>query len=78
MKTMKGIKPNSKPVRNKKIEKTHAKEKHSHAQDSIYVVRQFTYVHGVVGISLLSGKNIGYNLRLQYFLSIYNTATTPH
>ena len=78
MKTMKGIKPNSKPVRNKKIEKTHAKEKQSHAQDSIYVVRQFTYVHGVVGISLLSGKNIGYNLRLQYFLSIYNTATTPH
>ena len=29
------------------------KEKQSHAQDSIYVVRQFAYVHRVVGISLL-------------------------
>ena len=32
------------------------KVKQSHAQDSIYVVRQFAYVHGVAGISLLSGK----------------------
>ena len=44
-------------MRKKKIEKTHAKEKQSHAQDNIYVVWQFTYVHGVAGISLLSGKN---------------------
>ena len=29
------------------------KEKQSHAQDSIYVVRQFAYVHRVAGISLL-------------------------
>ena len=30
--------------------------KQSHAQDNIYMVRQFAYIHGVVGISLLSGK----------------------
>ena len=61
---MKGIKPNSQPMRNKKIEKIHVKEKQSHAQDSIYVVRQFAYIHGIAGISLLSRKNIEYNLRL--------------
>ena len=32
------------------------KEKQLHAQDSIYVVRQFAYVHRVAGISLLSKK----------------------
>ena len=32
------------------------KEKQSHTQDSIYVVRQFAYVHRVAGISLLSKK----------------------
>ena len=36
----------------KQIEKTHVKEKQSHAQNNIYVVRQFAYVHGVAGISL--------------------------
>ena len=36
----------------KQIEKTHAKEKQSYAQDNIYVVRQFAYVHGVAEISL--------------------------
>ena len=41
----------------KQIEKTQAKEKQSqekqsHAQDNIYVVRQFAYIHGVAGISL--------------------------
>ena len=36
----------------KQIEKTHAKEKQSHAQDNIYVIRQFVYIHGVVGILL--------------------------
>ena len=61
-----------------KIEKTHAKEKQSHAQDSIYVVRQFAYIHGVAGISLLSGKNIEYNHGGYNILSIYNTTTTPH
>ena len=30
--------------------------KQPHAQNNIYVVRQFAYVHGVAGISLLSGK----------------------
>ena len=29
----------------------------NHTQDSIYVVRQFTYVYGVAGISLFSWKN---------------------
>ena len=32
------------------------KEKQSYAQDSIYVVRQFAYVHRVARISLLSKK----------------------
>ena len=58
------------PWETKKIEKTHAKEKQSHTQDSIYVVRQFAYVHGVAGISLLSGKNTEYNLAATIF-SIY-------
>ena len=40
------------------------KEKQSHAQDSIYVVRQFAYVYRVVGILLLSKKitMCGYNI----------------
>ena len=46
------------------------KKTQSHAQDSIYVVRKFAYVHGIIGISLLSGKNTKYNSRLQSFLSI--------
>ena len=37
----------------KNREKKMPKEKQSYAQDSIYVVRQFAYVHRVVGISLL-------------------------
>ena len=39
------------------------KKKQSHAQDSIYVVQQFAYVHKVAGISLLSKKitMCGYN-----------------
>ena len=41
-----------------KIEKTQAKEKKLHAQDSIYVVWQFSYIYVVAGISLLSGKKI--------------------
>ena len=36
----------------KQIEKTHVKEKQSHAQDNIYVVQQFAYVHGIAGIPL--------------------------
>ena len=32
------------------------KEKQSHAQENIYMVQQFTYVHRIAGISLLSKK----------------------
>ena len=54
--------------------------KQSHTQDNIYVVRQFAYIHGVAGISLLSGKNTEYKMQLQSFiLSISkNAATTQH
>ena len=48
---------NSQPVRNKNRENTRQRKKQSDAQDNIYVVRQFAYVHRVAGISLLSGKN---------------------
>ena len=34
------------------------------------MVRQFAYVHGVAGISLLSGKNTKYNLAATIF-SLY-------
>ena len=54
------------------------KKKQLHAQDNIYIVRQFAYIHRVVGISLLSEKNTEYFYRLEYFLSISNTAATPH
>ena len=50
------------------------KRKQSHAQDSIYVVQQFAYVHRVVGISLLSGKNTEYNSNQGYnIFSLYIT-----
>ena len=61
-----------------KIEKTHAKEKQSHTQDSIYVVRQFAYVHGVVGISLLSGKNTEHNHGGYNIFSLYITRQPHH
>ena len=67
-------------MRNKKNrEKTHAEEKKKqlHAQDNIYVVQQFAYIHGVAGISLLSRKNIEYNLQLQSF-SLKNTRQQHH
>ena len=32
-------------------------KKNNHKQDSIYVVWQFAYIHGVAGISLFLGKN---------------------
>ena len=68
----------SQPVRNKNREKIHAKEKQSHAQDSIYVVRQFAYVHGVAGISLLLGKNTEYHISDYNIFSLYihNNHTT--
>ena len=57
-------------MRNKKLEKTHAKKKkkQSHAEDNIYMVRQFVYVHGVTGISLLSRKKIQ-SAAIQFFYS---------
>ena len=55
---VKGISPKSQPMRNKKNRENTRQRKQSHAQDNIYVVRQFTYVHGVARISLLSGKSI--------------------
>ena len=52
---------NSQHVRNKKNrENTYQekkKKKQSHAQENIYVVQQFAYVHRVTEILLLSGKN---------------------
>ena len=55
------------------------KRKQSHAQDSIYVVQQFAYVHRVVGISLLSGKNTEYNSNQGYnIFSLYITQQPHH
>ena len=49
---MLGIQPKFQTCeKQKNREKKTPKEKH--AQDSIYVVRQFAYVHRVAGISLL-------------------------
>ena len=48
--------PKFQPVRNKTNRENTRQKKQSHAQDNIYVVRQFAYVHGVAGISLLLGK----------------------
>ena len=39
-----------------KIEKKHVPKKNNHTQDSIYVIQQFFYFHGVAGISLFSRK----------------------
>ena len=44
--------PKFQPVRNKTNRENTRQRKQSHAQDNIYVVRQFAYVHGVAGISL--------------------------
>ena len=43
-------------VKQKNRENKTPKEKQLHAQDSIYMVRQFVYVHRVAGILLLSKK----------------------
>ena len=54
---MLGIQPKFKTCEEQKNrENKTPKEKQSHAQDSIYVVRQFAYVLGVARISLLSKK----------------------
>ena len=54
-------------MRNKKIEKTHTKEKQSHAEDNIYVVRQFAYVYEGAEILLLSGKSTIHNAVTKFF-----------
>ena len=48
------------PVRSKNREKNTPK-KNDHTQDSIYVVRQFAYVHEIAEISLFLGKNTEYS-----------------
>ena len=51
---MLGIQPKFQTCKKQKNrENKKSKEKQSHAQDSIYVVQQFAYVHRVAGISLL-------------------------
>lgn len=52
-----------KPVRCKNREKIRQKKKkiNNHTQNSIYVVWQFAYIHGVTKISLFSRKK--YRLR---------------
>ena len=51
---MLGIQPKFQTCeKQKNREKKTPKEKQSHTQDSIYVVRQFAYIHRIVGISLL-------------------------
>ena len=51
---MLGIQPKFQTCeKQKNREKKMSKEKQSHAQDSIYVIWQFAYVHKVTGISLL-------------------------
>ena len=56
--------PVSPSWREREKKKKKDKEKKPHAQNNIYVVRQFAYIHGVAGISLLSRKNTkyGYNV----------------
>ena len=44
--------PKFQPVRNKTNRENTRQRKQSQAQDNIYVVRQFAYVHEVAGISL--------------------------
>ena len=51
---MLGIQPKFQTCeKQKNREKKTSKEKQSHAQDNIYMVLQFAYVHRVAGISLL-------------------------
>ena len=51
---MLGIQPKFQTCeKQKNREKKTPKEKQSHAQDSIYVVGQFAYVHRFAGVSLL-------------------------
>ena len=60
----------------KNREKKTPKEKQSHAQDSIYVVRQFAYIHRVARTSLLLGKN--YKLQIQSFSFFFFSLSFKH
>ena len=53
------------------------KKKQSHAQDNIYVIRQFAYVYGVTGILLLSRKKIQ-NATIQFFSLSKNDNNKPN
>ena len=56
-------------MRCKKIEKKYAPKKII-TENNIYVVQQFTYILGVAGISLFSGKKKKSNMQLyNFFLS---------
>ena len=59
-------------MRCKKRENIHQRKIITHTQDSIYVVRQFAYVHEVAGISLFSGKKIQ-SATVQFSLSKMTT-----
>ena len=62
----------------KKNRENTRQRKQLHAQDNIYVVRQFACVHEVAGISLLSRKNTEYkNCDYNLFSLIKNTACQP-
>ena len=65
---LKGINPNSLPVRNKKKkEKTHAKKK-NHTHKTIFTwFGKFAYVYGVARISLLLGKNTKCSYKFAYW-----------
>ena len=64
-----------KPVKNKNREK-HTSKKNNYSQYSIYVVRQFAYVHGVARISLFLGKNTECGSTRYYFGSSHNPDQT--
>ena len=65
-------------MRNKTNRENTRQRKQSYAQDNIYVVRQFAYVHGVARISLLSGKKIQ-SAAVKYFsLSRTTTIQNPN
>ena len=62
VRSVRNLTRNSQHVRNKKnrentYQEKKKKKKQSHAQENIYVVQQFAYVHRVAEILLLLGKN---------------------
>ena len=57
-------------MRNKKNKENTCQRKQSHAQNNIYVVRQYAYIHEVAEISLLSGKN-----KIQGMTTVFSSHT---